>query len=285
MKAATGKLSDWVVKSACGRDFETQLQDVAATGQHGAPQVLRAMALGANGFAGAPQQADLALVFGCYRPFSTPNILREVAWILGRLGMAHTWLEKENCCGLPLLHQVAAEDRPQMVETAKGFVRGNSSAAAQKGASRLAYCCAGCAHVAESVDAGGDVSHSYILDVLLDALKEQSLRIKPLKVAYFEGCHTSYRRHFPQTSLNWPAYRQFLEGVEGLAVQDIAGGLCCKNQPDRIVAEALDGGVDALVCACSGCTVALRGAGQGKLRVMSYTELLARALGHEPSGL
>lgn len=79
MKATTGKLSDWVVKIACGRDLETQLQEVAATGQHGAPQVLRTMALAANGFAGAPQQADLALVFGCYRPFSTPNILREVA--------------------------------------------------------------------------------------------------------------------------------------------------------------------------------------------------------------
>ena len=73
--------------------------------------------------------------------------------------------------------------------------------------------------------------------------------------------------------------------MEGLAVQDIAGGLCCKNQPDHIVAAALDGGVDALVCACSGCTVALRGTGLGKLRVMSYTELLARALGYEPSGL
>lgn len=285
MKATTGKLSDWVIKSACGRDFETQLQDVTTTGQHGAPQMLRAMALGANGFAGSPQQADLALVFGCYRPFSTPNILREVAWILGHLGMAHTWLEKENCCGLPLMHQVASEDRPQMVEAAQGFVRGNSAAAALKGASRIAYCCAGCAHVAESVDADGDISHSYILDVLLDALKGQRLRVKPLKVAYFEGCHTSYRRHFPQTSLNWPAYRQFLEKVEGLEVLDVAGGLCCKNQPDRIVAAALDGGVDALVCACSGCTVAVRGAGQGKLRVMSYTELLARALGCEPAGL
>lgn len=285
MKATTGKLSDWVVKSACGRDFETQLQTVETTGQHGAPQVLRAMALGANGFAGTPQQADLALVFGCYRPFSTPNILREVAWILGKLGMAHTWLEKENCCGLPLMHQVASEDRPQMADTAQGFVRGNKEAAAQKGASRLAYCCAGCAHVAKSVDAEAELSHSYILDVLLDALQGRSLHIKPLKVAYFEGCHTSYRRHFPQTSLNWPAYRQFLEGVEGLVVQDIAGGLCCKNQPDRIVAAAQENRADALVCACSGCTVAVRAAGQGKIRVMSYTELLARSLGYEPSGL
>ena len=285
MKATTGRLSDWVVKSACGRDFDTQLQAVENTGQHGAPQVLRSMALGANGFSGAPLQADLALVFGCYRPFSTPNILREVAWILGKLGIAHTWLEKENCCGLPLMHQVAAEDKPQMVDAACGFVRGNVEAAVQKGASRLAYCCAGCAHVANAVDAEGAVAHSYIIDVLLDALQGRNLRVKPLKVAYFEGCHTSYRRYFPETSLNWPAYRNFLEGVDGLAVQDAAAGLCCKLQPERIVAAAQTGGADALVCACSGCTVALRAAGQGKLRVMSYTGLLARALGYEPSGL
>ena len=46
MKATTGRLSDWVVKSACGRDFDTQLQAVETTGQHGAPQVLRAAGQG-----------------------------------------------------------------------------------------------------------------------------------------------------------------------------------------------------------------------------------------------
>ena len=62
MRATPDKLSPWVEKSACGRDLDAQLEAVATSGQHGAPQVLRAMALGANGFGAAPSQAELALV-------------------------------------------------------------------------------------------------------------------------------------------------------------------------------------------------------------------------------
>ena len=285
MRATKANLSPWVEKSACGRDLDAQLEAVATSGQHGAPQVLRGMALGANGFAAAPPQAELALVFGCYRPFSTPEILREVAWLFQALGVSHTWLEKENCCGLPMMHQVAEEDRPKMLQAMQGYVQGNAAAAAQKGAERLAYCCAGCAHVAQAVTAEGPARHAYILDVLLQALRGQTLRVQPMKIAYFEGCHTSYKRHFRQTELNWPQYRQFLNTVEGLRVVDIASGLCCKKQPERIIAAAQEAQADALVCACSGCNVALRANGRGKIGVMSYTALLAQCLGGMPASL
>ena len=285
MRATKANLSPWVEKSACGRDLDAQLEAVATSGQHGAPQVLRALALGANGFSAAPPQAELALVFGCYRPFSTPEILREVAWLFHALGVSHTWLEKENCCGLPMMHQVAEEDRPKMLQVMQGYVQGNAAAAAQKGAERLAYCCAGCAHVAQAVTAEGPTRHAYILDVLLQALRGQTLRVQPMKIAYFEGCHTSYKRHFRQTELNWPQYRQFLHTVEGLGVVDVASGLCCKKQPERIIAAAQEAQADALVCACSGCNVALRANGRGKIGVMSYTALLAQCLGGMPASL
>ena len=54
MRATSDKLSPWVEKSACGRDLDAQLAAVATSGQHGAPQVLRAMALGANHYLGKP---------------------------------------------------------------------------------------------------------------------------------------------------------------------------------------------------------------------------------------
>lgn len=290
MRATTEKLAPWVVKSACGRELDTQLADVENSGQHGAPQVLRAMALAANGFASAPPQAELALIFGCYRPFSTPQILREVAWLFQTLGVSHTWLEKENCCGLPMLHQVAAEDKAQMLEKAQGYVGANTVAAAQKGAARLAYCCAGCAQAAQGVTATSGpgvspASHDYILDVLLDALTGQPLRVQPMKIAYFEGCHTSYKRHFRQVELNWARYRQFLGNVQGLTVHDVPQGMCCKKQPERIVAAAQEAQADALVCACSGCNVALNANGKGKIRVLSYPALLAQALGGMPANL
>lgn len=289
MRATTDKLAPWVTKSACSRELDAQLEAVENSGQHGAPQVLRAMALAANGFAAAPPQADLALIFGCYRPFSTPDILREVAWIFQTLGVSHTWLEKENCCGLPMLHQVAAEDKPQMLEKARDYVCGNTAAAAQKGATRLAYCCAGCAQAAlgATASAAGETParHDYILDVLLDALAGRALRVPAMKVAYFEGCHTSYKRHFRQVDLNWQRYRQFLDSVEGLKVVDVAQGRCCKMQPENILAAAQEAQTDALVCACSGCNGSLKPLGRGKVRVMGYTALLALALGGMPATL
>lgn len=279
MRTTTDKLSPWVQKSACGRDLDAQLKDVASSGQHGAPQVLRAMALAANGFGTPPQQADLAVIFGCYRPFSTPEILREVAWLFQTLGIDHTWLEKENCCGLPMLHQVAAEDRPLMLESANNFVQANAAAAAQKGAARLAYCCAGCTQVAQGVTEQGHDKHAYILDVLLEALKGQSLKVQPMKVLYFEGCHTSYKKHFRQVELNWANYREFLNNIDGLTVGDAPRGLCCKIQPERVIAAVQDAQAEVLVCACSGCNVALKAAGKGRVRVMSYPALLAQCLG------
>lgn len=300
MNATTEKLRPWVVACAGGRDLATQLRDVETQGQHGAPQPLRGMALAANGFSNPPDRADLALVFGCYRPFSTPYILREIAWLLAALGIRHTWLEKEYCCGLPLMHQVAAKDRQEMKEKAGRFVEANRSAAGSKGAKAIAYCCAGCAHVARSValeggqefspehtlDTAPDAAPSlipdqaYILDTLLDALRGRALSAPSgMHVAYFEGCHSSYRKYFPDSSLNWGGYRSFLDSVGGLVVRDVAAGRCCKKQAAAIVDEAERAGAQALVCPCSGCTVALRAAGRERLKIMSYPELLARCLG------
>ncbi len=278
MSASTNRQSDWVAKAACGRDLETQIADIGKTGNHGALPVLRGMALGANGFAAPAERADLAVLFGCYRPFSTPYILRDVARLFARLGVGHTWLGRENCCGLPLLHQVSGDERKAMQDTVRGFVGDNREMARAKGADRLAYCCAGCAHVAKAVTPGTGEEHAYILDVLLDALDGRELGTPPLAVAYFEGCHTSYRKPFPETSLDWGRYRRFLDGVAGLTVRDVPNTMCCKVRADRIIDAALDQGVEALVCACSGCNPGLRSAGQGRLRVMSYPELLARCL-------
>jgi len=279
--AESGKGSEWVVKAACGRDLATQIADIRATGSHGAIPVLRAMALAANGFVAPAETADLAVLFGCYRPFSTPFVLRDVARLLRRFDVSFTWLAKENCCGLPLLHQVAVGERQAMRGLIREFVTDNRELARGKGASRLAYCCAGCAHTAKSVVPGHQAEHAYILDVLLDALAGQRFRIAPFVVAYFEGCHTSSRKVFPETSLDWGRYRQFCDTIDGLRVIDLPNTMCCKVQPDRIIDKAVALGVDAVVCPCSGCTPALRLAGEGKLPVLHYTELLVRCLEEE----
>jgi Fe-S oxidoreductase len=280
-KAESAGQGDWVAKAAAGRSLDEQIAAVRGQGNHGAPSVLRAMALAASGLGQPARTAPNALVFGCYRPFSTPYVVRDAAELLTRLGVGFTWLEKEYCCGLPLLHQGGKERAGEVLGVAREAILANRDNAAAKGATRFVYCCAGCAHAAKGAlpESAGD--HVYILDALLDALGTRPLAVAPRRLAYFEGCHTSYRKPFPDAGLDWPRYRRFLDGLAGLEVVDAPRNLCCKVAADKIVSWVEAEGLDELVCACSGCNVALRqaAAGRGPLRVKSSLELLSEALG------
>ena len=272
----------WVDKTVCGRSLLEQTEAVSAWGNHGTPPVLRAMSLAALDLGRPPSTRGFALLFGCYQPFGSPYLIRDVVALCRRLGIDHTWLDEEYCCGLPLVQQAGAAQRAGILEQVAHWLTANAELAADVGAHAQAYCCAGCAHTAKAVSAAqGTAGGVYVLDVLLDALEGAALSVPPLSVAYFEGCHTSYRRHFPAVSLDWPRYRQRLEAVGGLSVRDVARK-CCKTQARAIIAAAQATGAQALVCACSGCNLTLREAGRGVLPVMSYPELLLRCLDSQP---
>lgn len=65
---------------------------------------------------------------------------------------------------------------------------------------------------------------------------------------------------------------------------DVPQGICCKKQPERIVAAAQEAQADALVCACSGCNVALNINGRQDTG-NKLPALLAQALGGMPANL
>jgi Fe-S oxidoreductase len=273
-----GKVSGFIQVAGCGRTLEEQIRDIKTYGNHGASPVLRNMTLDANALGIPKDKARHSLMFGCYRPFSTPYILRDVVRLFNGLGVDYTWLEKEYCCGLPLLPQIEAKDRAASLPMVQDFIRGNRELARNKGADKLVYCCAGCAHVAWGALPEAQGEHAYILDVLLDALEAKSLRVAPTTIAYFEGCHTSYKPFFPETALHWERYRRFLDRIENVTIIDVPNTMCCKKQADKIVATAMQHAPSALVCACSGCNVAIRKAARGKVPVMSYPELLVHSV-------
>lgn len=263
---------------ACGRSLDEQLGAIRAQGNQAAVPVLRAGLLAALGVAPAKQSAANALLFGCYRPFTTPYLVRDVIRLLDLLAVDYTWLDKEYRCGLALIGQAGPGEEAAMRGLMQEFVGGNQALAQAKGAARLAYCCAGCTQVAKGSLPEAGANHVYILDLLLDALAGRHLAGQPLAVGYFEGCHSTYAPYFPQVRLDWPRYRSFLDGVGGLRAVDIAKGACCKRQPEKIIAQALEHNLDKIVVPCSGCLVATRQAGQGLVKVLSYPELLLHAL-------
>lgn len=268
------KIRELGLKLACGRDLARQITDVRTHGNQAVSSVLRMGTLAAHGIVRPGETAENGVLLGCYRPFTTPFLLRDAFALLDRLGVDYTWYEKEYCCGLPLLGAATDEEYPQAVEAAREFADKNAELARSHGASRVVSCCAGCVQVARGVRPEG--GSDYILDLILDHMGSSELRTSPMAVGYFEGCHTGYAPLFPKAGLDWPRYRAFLNGVRGLEIKDL-NGMCCKRDPGKIIAKVQELGLSALVCPCSGCVATLSVAGRGKVNVLSYPELLLKA--------
>jgi Fe-S oxidoreductase len=271
------QIRDLSKKLACGRSLAEQFDDVRAYGNQAASPVLRMGILAAHGIVRPKDTATNGILFGCYRPFTTPFLLRDALALLDRLGVDYTWLDKEYCCGLPMLGDAPDEEYPAAVAAAREFAEKNAELAKSKGAERIVSCCAGCVQVARGARPEAKAEHAYILDLILDHMTSRSLRVAPLTIGYFEGCHTGYAPLFPEARLDWPRYRAFLDGVQGLTVTDLTG-MCCKRDPGRIIAKARELGLSAIVCPCSGCVGTLSVTGRGQIAVHSYPELLLRAL-------
>ena len=132
--------------------------------------------------------------------------------------------------------------------------------------------------MAKSSDEEASIRQTYIVDLILDELDKKELKVAPTVIGYFEGCHTFYKTHFPQVSLEWKRYRRFLDRIKDLEIVDLSNKLCCKRSADSIVesAEKLD--LDKILCSCNGCYLSLKAAGKGKLTTMNMPEFLLQVL-------
>ena len=151
--------------------------------------------------------------------------------------------------------------------------------ARRKGASRLAYCCAGCAYAARTVFPDSLDNHVYLPDLIFDHLEQRELAIAPASIGYFEGCHTFAKSAYPSNAVDWSLYRKRLGEIDGLRIVDLPNNRCCKNSADELIGRAVEMNVDTILSPCNGCLTSLGLAGQGKVTMISLPELLLRILG------
>ncbi len=263
---------------ACNRGLAEQIEDIRRYGNHGASPILRAAVLAAHGIPMPKESAENGIVFGCYRPFTTPFLLHDYTRLLDMLGVDYTYFEREYCCGLPLIMQSGQEDQGNARSLGVEFNRLNLGLAHQKRVNTLAYCCVGCAYMAKSSAKDAPERHIYILDLIFDKLDKEPLKVAPTVIGYFEGCHTFYTNYFPQVNLGWRRYRQFLVGIEGLEIVDLSNKLCCKRSASKIMESAEKLKLDKVLCSCNGCYLSLQKAGKGKLKAMNMPEFLLQVL-------
>lgn len=218
-------------------------------------------------------EAENVIVFGCYKPFTSPDMIREYLRIFDLLNIDYTWLEKEYCCGFPILGQ-----HPDQVEQGKLFNKNNLLMAEEKKAKSLVYCCIGCATAARHLVGDSTIRLVYVLDVILDVMEKRRYKINPVTIGYFEGCHTWFHYNFPNGGQNWPRYRSFLNKIDGLTVVDLPGKLCCKRSADQIFNNAMNRNLDSIITPCIDCHKTLFDAMKGKIAALTYPEILLRAL-------
>lgn len=263
---------------AGGRSVDEQVEWLQKYGNHGIPSILRAGVLGSHGLARYKEQAENILIFGCYIPFSGHGYLKDYFQVLDRLNIDFGCLEEESCCGAPIISQSTREDREKATAVGRSIAQENMERAQQKGAARLAYFCVGCAHFTKSLFPDDADRHVYIHDLVMERLEDMTLRVPPAKVGYFEGCHTLYKVQSPGVTLDWQRYRRLLDRIEGLNVLDLPSHTCCKNASAKILENAEKLNVDTLLCACNGCFNFIGQASEGKIRVVSYPEMILKAL-------
>lgn len=262
-----------------GRTLDQQIECVEREGNHGKSSLLRNSLLAGLGIPPPKKTADNLIVFGCYVPFNMPMVIRDHIKLLERLGVDYTYLEKETCCGVPMLRAAAEEERDKARTASKGFMEVNRDTARQKGAKSIAYCCIGCAHMAGDFFPDDSVRHMYFHDLIADRLEGKTLKIAPTVVGYYEGCHAIYRDLIPGVSLNWSRYRSLLEQIEGLELAPMPDRVCCQEFPDHVVEVAEKRDLKTILCSCNGCYGRINAAAKGRVRVRYITEVLLEALG------
>lgn len=266
---------------ACGRSTEEQLETIRNFGNHAVTPVLRARLLAGLGIPMPKEMADTCIIFGCYRPFADPLLVRDYIRVLDVLNVDYTYLDHEQCCGMPFAMMQRGSDRDAALAESVEFNRQNDKEATLKGAKKIAYCCMGCAYAARSVFPNAHDRHVYIPDLIFDHLERVEFTIEPIRIGYFEGCHTFARSAYPVGSFDWSRYRTQLERIEGLDIVDLPNDRCCKNSAGELVALALEMKVFKVLCPCNSCASSIGLAGQNKITMISLPELLLNMLGQE----
>ena len=261
-----------------GRTVAEQIESIRKYGNHGVSPVLRAGVLAAHGISKPKDKAQNCIIFGCYRPFTTPFLLRDYIRLLDMLDIDYTYLDQEYCCGAPLAMLTPGEQLDNVMAAGREFNQLNLDLAQQKGATKQAYCCTGCVHAAKNTFTETSDRHVYMVDLILDGLEKQQLKIPPTVMGYFEGCHTFFRSIYPGVSLDWGRYRQRLSKIEGLNIVDLPNKMCCKESAAKIIESAEKMNLSKILCSCNWCYSSLMPAAKGKLQMISLPELLLQSL-------
>ena len=260
----------------------TVAERIDLIGQYGniAPsENLKRMLLLSMGIKEPPSEAANVVVLGCYTPFAELHNVMQYLRLLDALEIDYTCLDRENCCARPLQKAGSEMEMNEIMAVARRSIDLNTEAARAKNATNISYYCTGCTHITKSLTAGqNDIKHSYGMDLIMDPIGYQPMRLDNVRAGYFEGCHSRFKKAYPEVSLPWEKYRRVLDRVEGLEVVDLENEKCCTKDPEYILAQAREKNLDTIICPCNACAGNLGPAASSRISVLHLAEVLLNAV-------
>jgi hypothetical protein len=233
------------------------------------------------------QPVENVIQIGCAGP-GVARPLIAYCDLLRRLEVDYGFLDKEYCCGLPLIEKRAFEgftesESQRQYEACKEFIGANIAMARELGAKAIYHFCVWCWIIARRYYPDCDVAQRYYPDILVDLLKDRPLAIEPQTVAYFPGGTHGWAIAAGEGAdwdADWAGYRELLDRIDGLSVVDVPL-YCCQLLQDPIYKRAEPYGT--LLTNCVRCYGNLQRRAPVGIRVRSYPDLLLEALGHASS--
>lgn len=281
--------SDLRISIGRGRDVFQQAEDIRSQGVIFTPYnmrttVLRGLEVGYEPDAGVvPENPEVVFGVGC-ADHCEAFALHSTGRLFRKLGIQYSFLEKQLCCGAPLLFQVLTEgqDREAMDGFAREFAETNLMAAGGLGANKLAYACVWCVYLAKRFFADAQVRPMYINDLMVERLEGVPLKLPAKRtVGYFAGCPHRRQVFDPKeiVDYDWTSYRNLLARVEGLELVDIPR-YCCSIPNGRryIIDWAKKRGLDTIVTSCTNCYRMLRFRG---VELLYISDILLEAMGQQ----
>lgn len=240
---------------------------------------LEIRAKGESGRSAYARQVPNLVVIGC-ACFGTALPLRSFCLLLQKLGIDYAFLQKEYCCGAPLLHRALHEgrDREPIDQLAKGFIGLNIAQARERGISTMIYFCPWCAYLAQRFYPKGEIEQLFYVDILARHIDGTALKLEG-QVGYFGGRPHRRAVYVPDESfdLNWGECRTLLNRVRGLEVVDIPR-YCCQIAPEAIFKKAQADHFSTIVVSCVVCYGRLSRISPPGIEIRFVTDLLLDAL-------
>ncbi len=227
-------------------------------------------------------QAEYALLAGCYNPFLEPGDMKAFRNLLDHFGINYSLLQKEYCCGCIFYRQAIIdkieEDIKDSDPLAGEFLEENLKQIRAVGARKILFYCVGCDMVYERFR--DTVSEEVLWYPTLFAQLFEGGTLE-LQADYYTGCHR-FRRTLNSNLPDLDSVLAILNRINGLELNHLNHKLCCNN-PKQL--EALTAGVKnrTIITACTGCSLYLRQAlaDQGDYRVALLSEVMWAAInGH-----